>query len=655
MVRPLLALIAAALSAPAALACGGGEYANLDDALTPAVSHVDTWLFADAWMGGEADPLTDFLYTASAQDPALFDALNKAYGWEPAPAFPGAVDKADGVFHAALVRGDYDGALNAAKEVVEGVLDLPVVLAESHTEQLRLAVEFIEVRGSLGNAAPAAVAAWFASTTASTAGVPAQLSAIAAVRTTTPEQAAKLTQVKHVRAASVRWLAIRHALQTGIPNGWSAEDIRTAAPGGFGALDAQLDAWLRDFPTHPLADYARLKKVRLAYLAGKNDAAWTLIADQYTRHPARAADELRFLYAQGALPSADVVRKLPPELAAGLVVDVPVGDATWNALWQQTEAHKDAPWAVRVQERLMLAALKAVAESPTAGLPSAFPAAAARPSDAWMRIRTAALMQAGRFDDARAQLKLAPAEPFYAPLSAQLALEAGDWVSAIRTPGLDGDAMRYLVRVLAPVEVLQQLVDDPDVGIRWEARVSIASRQLADTRDWAAGAALLEPVDAERAALWRKADALSKGTSFKKRVAFARFLASNGGHLLMNNDHGDVVWYRSLPFSAPYQEGAYAPDRAGLHILPADEWAATEAWLKRSFSTWYAVNVYADALASGGRSAGVAGGQALQAADTSYNTLLNYGSGDYYAWASILPDSAAAHKIRDFGLWYNAQ
>ena len=129
MIRPLLALIAAALTAPTALACGGGEYANLDDALTPAAMHVDTWLFADSWMGGEADPLTAFLYTASAQDPELFAALDKAYGWEPAAAFPGAVDKADGVFHAALARGDYDGALNAAKDVVEGVLDLPVVLA----------------------------------------------------------------------------------------------------------------------------------------------------------------------------------------------------------------------------------------------------------------------------------------------------------------------------------------------------------------------------------------------------------------------------------------------------------------------------------------------------------------------------------------------
>ena len=39
----------------------------------------------------------------------------------------------------------------------------------------------------------------------------------------------------------------------------------------------------------------------------------------------------------------------------------------------------------------------------------------------------------------------------------------------------------------------------------------------------------------------------------------------------------------------------------------------------------------------------------LGEADSAYNTLLNYGSSDTYAWGSVLPQSAEAVAVRRVG------
>jgi hypothetical protein len=516
---------------------------------------------------------------------------------------------------------------------VEAILDLSVDDAEQHGEALRLAVEWIELAPTLQKTPPDAIAKWFASTDAKPDGLPGEIRLVSAVRQTTPAAAARMSISKsHPRAASLRWLALRHALTTGIPDGWSAEDIRQATPKGFGDLQKQLDAWLADYPDHPLADYVRLKKVRLHYLSGEADAAWAVLLDLYDEHPARVANEMRFLYKQSVEPTKVDFATLPPEIAAGLAHRA--SPEEWSALWKRTEAEKDAAWAVPLQEKLLLAA------QDDGTLPEAFPKEAAAPTDAWAVLRFAALERAGRWDEAWAQLeKLDPKGRVAGPARTRLLLQKGDWVGAIRNPNLDPAAMRYLIRVLAPEEALVTLADDERQEIRWEARLALASRDLSEGTRWKKAAKWLAPVDPDRAALWKQADALSRKKSADDVLAYARFLRENGGFVFVGNEYEDVVFYRSLPNGAG--EG-----RAELGITGED--AAIAAWLKRSFATWYSVEAYARYLqlvdpASFEARAG------LDEADRTYNVLLNYGSGDYHAWGSILPDSQPARDIRAAG------
>lgn len=601
------------LLSSAALACGGPDSAHLTEALEPASSHVDAWLYSGA-EGWEWEPLpvTRFLYAFPVSDVEATD---------PARAFRDA-----------LAVGDLDAADRAARAIVEAVMDAPAS-DESYQEELRLAVEFIEVRPTLDKTPKPAIAAWFASTSASTTGLPSALQAIAPVRVLGASGKAIKLDAKHPRAASLRWLALREALKTDIPNGWTREELRAAAPKGFGGLMAQTDAWLRDFPDHPLADYVRLKKLRLLYLSDDEDAAWALLLEMYPRHPDRVAAEMRFLVLQGLTSSTLDPLAIPLEVALGNAESRPLSNREWDVLWRKTEVEPDAAWALAAQERLLLLAYRE-RRSGAASLPDAFPAKPAAPSETWAKLRLGAVMLDGRADDAAKQLALLdPKDAMVAPLTARLHLDRGAWADAIRTPGLDPAAARYLIRIAAPHEVAAALIDDPDPALRWEARLTVATRKLAKDGDWDAGARLLAAVDSDRATRWHQAGALSRASGQEATLAYARFLRDNGGQLLAGNDYDDVLFYRSLP-------EPQSPE--------------TVAWLTRSFSTWYAVGAYAKwldrvdvARVSGGELARAR--QVLDEADRTYNTLLNYGSGEYYAWGSVLPTSEPAVTIRRVG------
>ncbi len=612
MKRALLSL--ALLWPVAAFPCGGPDSANLTQALEPVEVHVDTWLYQsdDNWEWSPA-PVTRFLYAFPTVE-----------------VHPEVAAKS---FHDSLTRGDLDAADKAARDIVEAVMDLPTEQAEPFGEELRLAVEFIEVRPTLGKTPKEAVAAWFASTSAPTAGLPAALAAVAPVRALGDSGQIGRVDAKSPRAASMRWLALREHLRTDIPNGWSREELRAGAPKGFGALKSQVDAWLRDYPTHPLADYVRLKQLRLLYLEEDADASWALLLEMYPRHPARVAAEMRFLTLQGVTSAKLDPLAIPLEVALGNAEARPLTGKEWDALWRKTEADAASPTSLVAQERLLLLAYRDRKASGTA-LPSAFPATPAAPTETWAKLRLAAVMTDGRAEDAEKQLALLlPEDPMVAPLRARLRIDRGEWIDAIRTPGLDPDAVRYMIRIAAPEKVATALVDDPDRAIRWEARMTVASRQFAANGDWNAGATLLEPVDVERAALWRVGGGLAKSASKDGLLAYARFLRSNGGRLFVGNDYDDVLFYRSLPDSQ-------SPESV--------------AWLTRSFSTWYALGAYARWL-DGVDLAHLKGGeltrarQVLAEADETYNTLLNYGSSDYYAWGAVLPISEPAVTIRRVG------
>lgn len=660
----LLLVLLSALAAPPARACGGPDSADLDLVLEPIAVRSGRWLYP--WDGWEntAKPVTRFLYGFAVQDAPLYAALDRDLGrtveGAPEPAFADPVAPSTAAFHAALGRGDLATAEAAARAMVEAVLDLPAPLAEPHGEELRLAVEFIELRPRLVGADKAGVAAWFSSTFAPMT-LPTSLRAAAEVRDAGVPKAPP--SASNPRAASLRWRMLGQALHDGIPDGWTAPEIAKAAAAagdpGFLHLHQQLDSWLRDYPSHPLADFVRLKKVRLAYLAGDADGAWALLVEMYPRHPARVANELRFLTMQGATP-AHLPPGLPIEARVGLLNTHPLDDEGWSDAWQQAERARAAeqPWGLAVQEKLLVGLLDQ--DAADAGiatqrrpLPPGFPATATAPSATWAKARM--LLMAARpavaaTPDFFAQVALVDAsDPDLPAVLAHVALGRGDWLGAIRTPGLDPAAVQYLVRVLAPEDVVRQLVDDADAGIRWEARLGIASRELASTGDWARAARWLDPVDPERAALWRRLGAEARVQTPAGVLAYARDLRASAGAVFVGNSYDDVLWYRSLPYTRPPGEWNAHPDFPALA-----EWPATEAWLKRSFATWYALGAYAHWLdmLPAGRPKGAAYTEAmtvLAEADATYNVLVNYGSSAYYAWGSVLPTSEPARDIRRVG------
>ncbi len=642
----MLALWLAAL--PTALPCGGPEAYMLDAPLVPVSVHVDDWLHAGWYEGEDPEPVTTFLYPFQVSDPPLYAALeaSRASWYESGAPTPAPAAEAPDLtrFHQALQAGDLTTAQHEAERAVEAVMDLPAPVARGYDEELRLAVEFIEVRPGLGGVPSDVVAAWFASTRA----VPA-LKSVAQVRGMDPADATP--DATGLRAASIRWLWLRHALTAGVPDGFSADEIRQAYArppwrnDGFASLQAALDAWLHDFPDHPLADLVRLKKVRLYYLAGNADAAWAILLEMYPRHPARVAEELRFLTVHGVVPTKLDPALFPPEVRVGLADSDPLTADEWSALWHRSESAMNgrhpAPWALPVQEALLLTT--AVRGEP---LPAAFPAVAAAPSATWAKLRLAALVRVGRDAEAEAQLaKIDPSDALVAPVAARIKLGRGDWVGAIDTPGLDPASMRYLVRILAPVEALRSLQGDGNATIRWEARMAIASRQLASGGDWDAGARLLDEVDPDRAALWREAGRLAHDTSPDGVLAYARFLRENGGAIFVGCDYDEVVWYRSLPMDAP--PGARQTE-ARLGLTPGQEWEATRAWLLRSFSTWYSLQAYARWLEDP-RHPPAQERAVLDETDRTYNLLLNYGSGSWHAWGQVLPQSQVAKDIRAAG------
>lgn len=660
----LLLVLLAALAAPhPASACGGPDSADVDLPLEPIAVRSGRWLYPwDGWESS-AHPVTYFLYAFAARDPALYAALDRELGLaaegSPELALADPVAPGTTAFHAALQRGDLGAADTAARATVEAILDLPAPLAEPYGEELRLAVEFIELRPRLTGADPAGVAAWFSSTAAPMT-LPTSLRAAAEVRGAGVPKAPP--GASNPRAASLRWRMLGQALHDGIPDGWTAPEIAKAAAAagdpGFGHLHQQLESWLHDYPGHPLADFVRLKQVRLDYLAGDADGAWARLLEMYPRHPARVANELRFLTKQGVTP-AKLPANLPTEARVGLLNTYPLDEDAWASLWGQAEAARAAnqPWGLAVQEKLLVGLLDqdasdAGTDAPRRPLPPGFPSTAAAPSATWAKARM--LLMAARpagaaTPDFLAQVALVDArDPDLPAVLAHVALGRGDWLGAIRTPGLDPAAVQYLVRVLAPEDVVRQLVDDADAGIRWEARLGIASRELASTGDWATAARWLDPVDPERAALWRRLGAEARVQTPAGVLAYARDLRASGGSVFVGNSYEDVVWYRSLPYSRAPEGWNSHPDFPALA-----EWPATEAWLKRSFATWYALGAYATWLEMlPGRPKDAAYTQAmtvLAEADATYNVLLNYGSGEYYAWASVLPTSEPARDIRRVG------
>lgn len=615
----------------AAWPCGGGDYVVLDAPLVPADIHLSDWLASYDGYEFTPAPVTRFLYTVHPLNPAVYADLEgqvygQTFGEAPALTAP-SLD----AFEAAVRANDRAKAHVAAVAVIDAVLGLPSTLAEPYAPLLRRPIEYLELEPTLGAVPAADLAAWFGSDTTK---APKSLAKVSDVRgMDAADAAATLRKAPtHARAASLRWLALRAAMTKDIPDGWSADDIRGRVDAAtWRRLTDEARGWLATYPNHPLADLVRGKLLRLHYLQGDAAAAWQDAVDLHAHRPARAVAEMRFLVQQGVPPTHVDTSKLPLELAIALWDVAAMDEAAWTAAWTAAAA---SPHRVVLEERLLYALTVS-----DRGLPDAFPREPAAPSETWARLRLGLLARAGDATGALAQAALMKDDEFVGPIRAWAHLTRGEWVDAIRDPGIPQASRHYLVSVLADDDLLAVLSDDPDAAIAADARLTVALRRRAVTGRW--DASPFAGIDPEKAALWKKA------SKIKDDLQAARFLREQAGEIFIGNDYEDVIFYRSLP------TGTGTSRAPNLPFTPEQEWGLVQAWATRSFATYAALERYAAWLdrVDTGRPAAelVEARKVLDEADTAYNLLLNYGSYDSYTWGSVLPDSAPAQTIRRVG------
>jgi hypothetical protein len=298
-------------------------------------------------------------------------------------------------------------------------------------------------------------------------------------------------------------------------------------------------------------------------------------------------------------------------------------------LWSRSVALAGTPMGRNLQARLLFDALRLVEAD--GKLPENFPSEAAQPDVFWAQMRTAALLAAKDVVGARAQAALLKGQRdvVSARLMAAAAAQAKDWVAVASVPGLPKDERRYVVEVLADDAALETLVKQGG-EVASSAALALASRKLGDG-DWEAGARVLDPVDAKRAALWREAGRRANDSSPAGRVAFAK-------------------WLQTAALFEAYDTAFSRGLRARLNSVVAQptvaaegERARLEYCLLRSGARQRALEAYAAAFPS--FPAYEARKPLVKEADALFNALLNWDASDSEAYEALLRASAPVKAI----------
>lgn len=613
----------------------GGSY-TFSPSLHPAASSLVT----DSFDGTDIAPfrfLDPFRLAGLYQADRLSQlAYGSAEGEDPATSTPPPLtlpERDD--FASRLAAADRAGAKAAAARVVDSLLSLAAPLAQSFGDDLRRAVEYLEVEPALGPSDLAHLATFFGARANTDGGqLSPLLQSTAAIRQAPFESAAETLArfPDSPRRPSLELAVLRNRIGSEIGNGWPGQ-IQGTSDATWNRLIADHDAWLGRYPSHPLADLARLQKLRLLYLRGDGPAAWNLLLDLYPRRPGRALWEMRHLFRNGYAPTPRALDRIQdPVLVTALVHTlVEPQAAQWPGLWRRSEpaASQGAAWAIDLQERL----LYQIAEGNAKTLPESFPATAARPTELWAQLRTLALIHAGRQREALEQAALldtakdAPS----AAIAATALVEAGDVAGAIELAALDADTAVYLLQVVADDATLEGLVarGGPRAA---PAADALALRRLGPEGDWERGARVLAGVAPQRAALWRQAAELSRARTPSGQLELATWLLAREGKLFP--PRGSETW-RGL------EELLDAP-------LAPVEHARLGAWLLRGGEREWALDAYGVALAGLAPTSATAR-KTLADADALYNRLLNWNYAQSQSYARLLAGTPAARRIRSAG------
>jgi len=569
---------------------------------------------------------------------------------------------------AAIARGAYANAVVEARRVVDQVLEMPAGVATPYREVLRTAVEVIDIAPRLTPGDRDIAARYFSTDSVtrqalgSTPTLPPVLREAVTIRSLPRDSAAAYltTHPSTPRRASLRCVALQEAMRTGIPDGWAASIADSVPPAKWTELERLHDSWLRDFGSHPLADYVRFSKVRLFYFKGDRDRAWNELLDFYPRRRQRVLGEMRYLVYQGSVPSSLDDPRIDWLLRTALLMTATVTPEQWNAYWRTSEARRDEPWAIALQERLLWQAVRLVDRSRS--LPAAFPQHPAAPSGLWAKLRLLALLGAGDIDAALTQADTleafsaaggASAEGDVALIRTRLHLLRRDWGRAIATaPNDENHAPQYLVRVLAPPDVVDSVARASDSPFARDALIATLSR-LARAGDWAGASRLASTTgDATFARRWARTATLAADATRAGRLAFARWMRDQHGALFFGES---TYWLRGLNWrrdalaydTAAGSEGQGKLDRR-LPWTPDEERQRIEAHLHSTTELYYALQAYSSWL-EGATSTTPRLSAVVREADVVYNRLVNWDAGNSRFWSETLETSREARAIRRAG------
>ncbi len=665
------ALLLVALAAPL-YPCGGPESYPIDaplvraDAFLQALETVDDFDF-------RLRPELRFLHPFVAQGGHDASAIwmhsysdaswNLAMGVDTTARF--AFDSLERALDRILPTGNRESTEIVARRLISGALDVPATVSDEVQPSVRRAVEALEILAVPTNpAAPVTLSATIArrlygdSVVKDVASLPQWAREVVEIRGL-PRDSMPAWADRHPdspRLGSLRFVELQLAMRRGIPDGWARETRDSVPPERWRQLGALHDSWMQRFPTHPLAPWVQLSRLRLAYFAGDSAKAWDVALDTYGTHRWRALDEMRFLLRQPMYPPSLDDPRIDDTLRAALLGEIPLDASRWQREWSRAQ-RADAPWATAVRERLMWRAARDTSNA-TDGRSRIVAEPGVALSPLANALRLVALVRGGNVPVALRvadSLELSggaarPAEPveidsIVAPIRVQLLLAERRWQDALNSPRMVPEARQYLVRVMAPDSVLEALVRAGDRLLSREARRTRALRRAA-AGDWAVASAMLPPGDSMQARRWRATQRLAADTSLAGRLAFARHMRTNNGRLFWGNDK---VWYRSLNWrQRAIGDSTYDGFTPILPWRAEDEVRAIGRHFHETFEMYFAVKAYADFLARlpKGDSRRAA---AVREADQAYNWLLNWDNYNATYWARQLEAEGIGATIRRAG------
>jgi hypothetical protein len=554
----------------------------------------------------------------------------------------------------AIERGAYADAVVEARRVVSGVLDVPAALAGAYGDALRDAVEMVDVAPRLAAGDRGVATRYFRGDSArdvlrASGSLPPVLREALEVRRLTRAAAASYAEQhpQSARLGSLTFVALQEAMRAGIPDGW-AGSMDSVPAARWSELDRLHNEWLRAYPTHPMADYVRLSRVRLAFFRGDRAGAWNELLDLYPRHRERVLGEMAYLMRKSTYPPSLDDPRIDWPLRAALVRDVRLTPNGWTAYWRASEAHITEPWAIPLQERLLWQSIELARGG---SLPEAFPRTPRAPSALWAKLRLIALLQAGDIEAAFAQAdSTADSVTDVGAIRARLHLLRREWARAIAAA--DKHAAQYLLRVVAPMPVVDSLAAASRSPFATEARLTIAGRR-ALAGDWVGARRAAAGTGTARVRLWASTAKLAADTSRAGALAFARLMRDRRGELFFGES---TYWLRGLN----WRRYALTPDTVGGRVRPPprfdvrlpwtpdEELAKISAHIRSSTELYYSLRAYARWL--DGASATTPGLAAVvREADQVYNRLVNWDENNSRFWSDELASSPEARSIRRAG------